>query len=134
MWGRSHDGHKIYKDMLQRGCSTDLILYNVYMDCTLRAGEINKAHGIFMEMKEHGCVPDARSYSILMRGLIKTGDTHAVYNPFLCYEESRLRTQCIHIQHCKYLESLVLNDAFNNWHQADSRMCKRREENRFVIS
>jgi pentatricopeptide repeat protein len=80
MWGRSHDGST--KTCLQRGCSTDLILYNVYMDCTLRAGEINKVHGIFMEMKEHGCVPDARSYSILMRGLIKTGDTHAVYNPF----------------------------------------------------
>ncbi|XP_059303573.1 pentatricopeptide repeat-containing protein At1g52640, mitochondrial [Lycium ferocissimum] len=77
--GEVANAQKLFDEMLERGCSVDLLAYNSILDSLCKAGKMDEAFNFFMKMKSIGLIPDAFTYSIFIHGYCSVNDIHSVF-------------------------------------------------------
>uniref|UniRef100_M0ZIU7 Pentatricopeptide repeat-containing protein n=2 Tax=Solanum tuberosum TaxID=4113 RepID=M0ZIU7_SOLTU len=77
--GEVAEAQKLFDEMLERGCSVDLLAYNSILDSLCKAGKMDEAFNFFMKMRSIGLIPDAFSYSIFIHGYCTANDIHSVF-------------------------------------------------------
>lgn len=70
--------NEVFEYMLKCGLRPDIIIYNVLIYKTLKAGESERGWQVYEMMKEHGIQPDAYTYSILMNDAKSRVDKAAI--------------------------------------------------------
>ncbi|KAF8400639.1 hypothetical protein HHK36_013938 [Tetracentron sinense] len=77
--GNSTEARKLFNEMLERGCSTDVLAYNSLLESLCRDGKMDEAYKLFREMRLYGLEPDACTYSIFIRASCEANDIHSVF-------------------------------------------------------
>ncbi|PSS17865.1 Pentatricopeptide repeat-containing protein [Actinidia chinensis var. chinensis] len=81
-WGRigeSDEARKVFDEMLERGCSVDLLAYNTMLLSLCKGGNVDEAYRLFREMRPKGLKPDAFTYSIFIRASSHANDIHSAF-------------------------------------------------------
>lgn len=81
-WGDTGDAshaRELFDEMLQRGCSLDVLAYNSYLEALCKGGNAGEAYEMFCGMKSKGVSPDAWTYSIFIRAYCEANDVHSVF-------------------------------------------------------
>ncbi|XP_059642750.1 pentatricopeptide repeat-containing protein At1g52640, mitochondrial [Cornus florida] len=77
--GDSGQALKLFDEMLERGCSVDVLAYNSMLDCLCKGGNVDEAYTLFREMGFKGLEPDAYTYSIFIRAFCEANNIHSVF-------------------------------------------------------
>lgn len=81
-WGDIGDASRareLFDEMLERGCSLDVLACNSYLEALCKGGNADEAYEIFRGMKAKGVRPDACTYSIFIRAYCEANDVHSVF-------------------------------------------------------
>ncbi|XP_057505440.1 pentatricopeptide repeat-containing protein At1g52640, mitochondrial-like [Actinidia eriantha] len=81
-WGRigeSDEARKVFDEMLERGCSVDLLAFNIMLLSLCKGGNVDEAYRLFREMRPKGLKPDAFTYSIFIRASSQANDIHSAF-------------------------------------------------------
>ncbi|KAF5191288.1 Pentatricopeptide repeat-containing protein [Thalictrum thalictroides] len=79
-WGEVGDAveaRKLFDEILQRGCSVDLIAFNTLLESLCRGGKTDEAYKLFKEMGLYGLKPDGSTYSVFIRASCEVNDVHS---------------------------------------------------------
>ncbi|OVA07798.1 Pentatricopeptide repeat [Macleaya cordata] len=79
-WGDLRDSteaRKLFDEMLERGCSIDIVAYNTLLESLCRGGKPDEAYKLFREMGSHNLTPDAFTYSVFIRAACEANDIHS---------------------------------------------------------
>ncbi|XVE89115.1 hypothetical protein DITRI_Ditri19aG0124600 [Diplodiscus trichospermus] len=77
--GETCQARKVFDEMIQRGCSIDVIAYNSLLEALCKGGNVEDAYKMFVEMGSNGIEPDACSYSVFIRAYCEANDIHAAF-------------------------------------------------------
>lgn len=77
--GEVAEAQKLFDEMLERGCSVDLLAYNSILESLCKAGKMDEAFNFFKKMRSIGLIPDAFSYSVFIHGYCSVNDIHSVF-------------------------------------------------------
>ncbi|KAJ8536235.1 hypothetical protein K7X08_034636 [Anisodus acutangulus] len=77
--GEVGEAQKVFDEMVERGCSVDLLAYNSILDSLSKAGKMDEAFNFFTKMRSIGLIPDAFTYSIFIHGYCALNDIHSVF-------------------------------------------------------
>lgn len=75
--GRSSEARKVFDEMLQRGCSVDVLAYNSFLEALCKGRNVDEASKVFQDMCSKGIQPDAFSYSVFIRAYCEDNDIHS---------------------------------------------------------
>ncbi|KAK6946628.1 Pentatricopeptide repeat [Dillenia turbinata] len=67
--GDLESASRILDEMVESGCKSDVVSYNIILNVFCREGKVKEATELFEDMPRRGCVPDVVSYRILFDGL-----------------------------------------------------------------
>lgn len=77
--GESGEARKLFDEMLERGCSLDLLAYNSMLQSLCKGGSVDDAYKLFREMGSKGLEPDAFTYSIFIHAACDANDIHSAF-------------------------------------------------------
>ncbi|KAL5720292.1 hypothetical protein ACHQM5_012971 [Ranunculus cassubicifolius] len=77
--GDSDEARKLFDEILQRGCSVDLVAFNTLLESICRGGKADEAYKLFKEMGFYGLKPDASTYSVFIRAACELDDVHSAF-------------------------------------------------------
>ncbi|XP_052182724.1 pentatricopeptide repeat-containing protein At1g52640, mitochondrial [Diospyros lotus] len=77
--GESAEVCKLFDEMLERGCSVDLLAYNCVLQSLCKGGNVQEAYRLFREMRSKGLEPDAFTYSIFIHASCEANDVHSAF-------------------------------------------------------
>ncbi|KAH1080438.1 hypothetical protein J1N35_020199 [Gossypium stocksii] len=77
--GEAGQARKVFDEMLQRGCSIDVLAYNSLLEALCKGGCVDEAYKMFREMGLNGIEPNACSYSVFIRAYCEANDIHAAF-------------------------------------------------------
>lgn len=77
--GNSGEAHKVFDEMLERGCVVDVPAYNSLLEALCIGGDLDEAYAMFRAMGSKGLAPDACTYSIFIRSYCKRNNIHSVF-------------------------------------------------------
>ncbi|GFZ04084.1 pentatricopeptide repeat (PPR) superfamily protein [Actinidia rufa] len=72
--GESDEARKMFDEMLERGCSVDLLAYNCILQSLCKGGNVDEAYRLLREMRPKGLEPDAFTYLIFIRASCDAND------------------------------------------------------------
>ncbi|XAR73403.1 hypothetical protein NMG60_11007361 [Bertholletia excelsa] len=70
---------RLFDEMLERGCSIDLLAYNSTLQSLCKGGNVAEAYRLFEEMRSKGLKPDAFTYSIFIHAACDANDLHSAF-------------------------------------------------------
>lgn len=77
--GESSEAHKVFDEMLVRGCCVDVHAYNSILESMCKGGDVNGAYKLFRDMRPKGLEPDAFTYSIFIHASCNANDLHSAF-------------------------------------------------------
>lgn len=77
--GEASEARKVFEEMVQRGCSVDVLAYNSLLEALCKGGNLDEAYKMLGEMGSSGIEPDACSYSVFIRAYCEANDIHAAF-------------------------------------------------------
>lgn len=77
--GDPSQSRKVFDEMLERGCSADVLAYNCVLESLCKGGNADEAYKLFREMKSKGFEPDAFTYSIFIHASCEGNDVHSAF-------------------------------------------------------
>uniref|UniRef100_A0A7N0T768 Pentatricopeptide repeat-containing protein n=1 Tax=Kalanchoe fedtschenkoi TaxID=63787 RepID=A0A7N0T768_KALFE len=72
--GRIHDGDRYLLRMSQDGLISNVVMYNMVIDCFFKSQMVDRASEKFMEMVQRGIKPNLVTFNCLISGQCKNGD------------------------------------------------------------
>lgn len=77
--GEADKAHKLFEEMLERGCSADMPAYNSVLESLCKGGNVEEAYKLFRETRSKGLEPDAFTYSIFIHAACEANDIHSTF-------------------------------------------------------
>lgn len=77
--GESGIARKLFDEMLERGCTIDLLAYNSVLESLCKGGNLDEAYNLFKEIRSKGLQPDAFTYSIFIHKFCEANDLHSAF-------------------------------------------------------
>ncbi|OMO54293.1 hypothetical protein CCACVL1_27903 [Corchorus capsularis] len=77
--GEACQARKVFDEMVQRGCSIDVLAYNSLLEALCKGGKVDEAYEMFTKMGSSGIEPDACSYSVFIRAYCEANNIHAAF-------------------------------------------------------
>ncbi|XWS11821.1 hypothetical protein CRYUN_Cryun37aG0033800 [Craigia yunnanensis] len=77
--GEACQARKVFDEMVQRGCSIDVLAYNSLLEALCKGGNVEEAYKMFTEMGLSGIEPDACSYTVFIRAYCEANNIHAAF-------------------------------------------------------
>ncbi|KAK8575811.1 hypothetical protein V6N13_032876 [Hibiscus sabdariffa] len=77
--GEASQARKVFDEMVQRGCSIDVLAYNSLLEALCKGGCVDEAYKMLREMGSSGIEPDAGSYSVFIRAYCEADDIHTAF-------------------------------------------------------
>ncbi|XVF86485.1 hypothetical protein PTKIN_Ptkin18bG0044300 [Pterospermum kingtungense] len=77
--GEASEARKVFDEMVQRGCSIDVLAYNSLLEALCKGGNVEESYKMFRDMASNGIEPDACSYSVFIRAYCEANDIHAAF-------------------------------------------------------
>ncbi|CAN4086381.1 unnamed protein product [Withania somnifera] len=70
---------KLFDEMLERGCSVDLLAHNSILESLCKTGKMDEAFNFFMKMRRYKLVPNVFTYNCIIKKLCKTNKVDEAY-------------------------------------------------------
>lgn len=77
--GDSENARKVFDEMIERGCSVDVLAYNSLFEAMCKGGEMDEAYKLFSVMGEKGLEPDACTYATFIRASCEADNLHTAF-------------------------------------------------------
>ncbi|XP_007023868.2 PREDICTED: pentatricopeptide repeat-containing protein At1g52640, mitochondrial [Theobroma cacao] len=77
--GEACQARKVFDEMVQRGCSIDVLAYNCLFEALCKSGNVDEAYKMFGAMGSSRIELDACSYSVFIRAYCEANDIHAAF-------------------------------------------------------
>ncbi|PSS07499.1 Pentatricopeptide repeat-containing protein [Actinidia chinensis var. chinensis] len=77
--GESDEARKMFDEMLERGCSVDLLAYNSILQSLCKGGNVDEAYRLLREMRPKGLEPDTFTYLIFIRASCDANDIRSAF-------------------------------------------------------
>ncbi|KAL4366762.1 hypothetical protein GQ457_05G033550 [Hibiscus cannabinus] len=77
--GEASKARKVFDEMVQRGCSIDVLAYNSLLEALCKGGCVDEAYKMLREIGSSGIEPDACSYSVFIRAYCEADDIHTAF-------------------------------------------------------
>ncbi|KAL0297544.1 UNVERIFIED_CONTAM: Pentatricopeptide repeat-containing protein, mitochondrial [Sesamum radiatum] len=77
--GEPGGAQKLFDEVLERGCTVDLLAWNSVLDALCKGGKVDEAYELLRGMRHKGLEPDAYSYSIFIHASCDANDLHSAF-------------------------------------------------------